>query len=1064
MKLKTLIYLLICSLSFPFNGSSQDIYYVSPNSGEGSDLNSGETPQDPFATITHALTQLNPSTGGIIRLMPGDFYEQVYIENYSNLVIEPEGSGPVTLHGSYKGLAENNQAEGWNWELVDPNDDPYITAAYFKDNLIYKTIIPGSDSTNSSNKNIVNITIDHVFNWMFRVLPNGETQQLYGYFDMDMLSDRFDNCNTGGVNGGTYTGMYFSSRLAEERKGVGYIIREEDCNDPSNNNKVLYVAVDPADDFLNPNEPQLNHGLHYAKTGAIIRMRNCRDSRIDGSADKLITIKHSSRHTLYVDGNDDVENLYFQNLNFVDVREGITLLTIHPLNIVIRNNTFTHVVDDGYDYPARDVKANVIESSAIINTNEYFVSDDPVMNQRDNCIIENNRITGYFNGIAIIQVRRPDQTFPFNGFTTVRNNHLEEIGDDALEFEGKNMEIDCYRNFVKNAFRGIAMVPSSIGPAYFHENIITADRMADKYDNDALTPNMDPIDRYQELRTLKIGGTCSSAAAAENNTNNCLSTNSHFYYNTFAIKGAAMNNDFFPSSTWMNNTESSFLNNILYSSDGPCTDGTGDNCKGVVLRGNLFYTEKEPNEWTEWLQYRPNTTTKYRYWGGSGTGFTGNDINAVDATRATLSCLNEDIQWFNNEERAIDFVGEVGSGNSSDFFLTDINLNWNLEPLPDEFPLLVDENRTIPGALEGNDDCNHAIEILANPNETCFNNYSFTTSVASASTQSTCFSGADADDDVWFSFEALGTIQQINITNASQTMFFALYEGDCNNLTQVSCNGWDGSQSQDYVRVLTPGNTYHLRVYTSASGVTSDFDLCITTPEIPEDECETAVAILANADSSCDNSYSYSTTFASPSSEATCYGGDYADDDVWFSFNALATTHYFNITNASQTMFFELYEGNCNNLISFSCNGWNGYESLDYVSGLTIGNTYLFRIYTTLSGSYSDFDLCINTQSSGLKDDSTFSRKEVKPKMTNATLQVYPNPATNQCTIDYGQLDHPHSIQILDTKGSVLYQTSIDSMKEGQRKKLNLEAFPPGLLIIKVQDAQSTFISKLLHF
>ena len=186
MKLRNLIFVFTFLMLFASSGNGQ--IYVSPDLALGSDSNTGLSPTDPLATITHhALTLIDPSIGGTIRLMPGEFYEQVFIDGYENLIIEPEGSGEVILHGSYKDLALDNFA--WNWEVVEtsgPNADFYIQQDYVGNNIIYKADIPAPPTNNTTNP------LDYIFNWMFRKLGNGETEQIYGYFDLNKFRDRND--------------------------------------------------------------------------------------------------------------------------------------------------------------------------------------------------------------------------------------------------------------------------------------------------------------------------------------------------------------------------------------------------------------------------------------------------------------------------------------------------------------------------------------------------------------------------------------------------------------------------------------------------------------------------------------------------------------------------------------------------------------------------------------------------------------------------------------------------------------------------------------------------------
>ena len=87
----------------------------------------------------------------------------------------------------------------------------------------------------------------------------------------------------------------------------------------------------------------------------------------------------------------------------------------------------------------------------------------------------------------------------------------------------------------------------------------------------------------------------------------------------------------------------------------------------------------------------------------------------------------------------------------------------------------------------------------------------------------------DTDDDVWFEFVAIGEQQIIQIQNIAGGTFnidHALYEGTCDNLTEIYCSTDDFSLTP----ALTIGNTYYVRVFSGGSDdETTTFDLCVST-------------------------------------------------------------------------------------------------------------------------------------------------------------------------------------------------------------------------------------------
>lgn len=92
-----------------------------------------------------------------------------------------------------------------------------------------------------------------------------------------------------------------------------------------------------------------------------------------------------------------------------------------------------------------------------------------------------------------------------------------------------------------------------------------------------------------------------------------------------------------------------------------------------------------------------------------------------------------------------------------------------------------------------------------------------------------------------------------------------------------------------------------------------------------------------------------------------CVGN--ADDDVWYQFVASATSVSIQVTpSASYDPVVEFFSGPCNSLVSLVCedNGLTGATENLFVGGLTIGNTYSFRIYHYFAGSGSSaFTTCL---------------------------------------------------------------------------------------------------------
>jgi len=146
-----------------------------------------------------------------------------------------------------------------------------------------------------------------------------------------------------------------------------------------------------------------------------------------------------------------------------------------------------------------------------------------------------------------------------------------------------------------------------------------------------------------------------------------------------------------------------------------------------------------------------------------------------------------------------------------------------------------------------------------------------------------------------------------------------------------------------------------------------------------------------------------STTCSSPTSGTTagatqslpgCVGN--ADDDVWYSFVATATSHVITVVpSANMDPVVQLFSGSsCSGLVSLSCMDNNflagGTETLTY-AGLTIGSTYRIRVYHYGTGSGSgNFTICVT--------------KGGPPPSNDACSGALPLPINTSCSTTSGSL------------------------------------------------------------
>ncbi|MCG2610445.1 choice-of-anchor J domain-containing protein, partial [Flavobacterium sp. SM15] len=133
------------------------------------------------------------------------------------------------------------------------------------------------------------------------------------------------------------------------------------------------------------------------------------------------------------------------------------------------------------------------------------------------------------------------------------------------------------------------------------------------------------------------------------------------------------------------------------------------------------------------------------------------------------------------------------------------------------------------------------------------------------------------------------------------------------------------------------------------------------------DECVDAILVPVNPDMHCTQvtagTLTYATASSQPAASGTqCTGTD--DDDVWFQF--VATNNYLqvslqDIVGTSSDLVMSVYSGSCSGPMSVvECINDNS----DVLNGLTVGQTYYIRVYSTEATPQTvTFNLCITTPS-----------------------------------------------------------------------------------------------------
>jgi len=234
----------------------------------------------------------------------------------------------------------------------------------------------------------------------------------------------------------------------------------------------------------------------------------------------------------------------------------------------------------------------------------------------------------------------------------------------------------------------------------------------------------------------------------------------------------------------------------------------------------------------------------------------------------------------------------------------------------------------------------------------------------------------NADDDVWYSFQATSTshvVQLSNIAGSTIDLNHGIYgpfalAATCSvpvvAASVINCSDLNTSITGS----LIPGQFYFVQVYTDTGIGAQDttFDICVgTPPTVANDNPCTATDLTPsiNPDFLCGIVTPGTVEWATDSSVFGCAGS--SDDDVWYSFVANSTDNahsvdLLNISGSTLDMSIGVYDGSsgCGTLVNIAC------SNSDTTSFPTIlGNTYFIQIYTTNGNANptTTFDICIGT-------------------------------------------------------------------------------------------------------
>ncbi len=270
-------------------------------------------------------------------------------------------------------------------------------------------------------------------------------------------------------------------------------------------------------------------------------------------------------------------------------------------------------------------------------------------------------------------------------------------------------------------------------------------------------------------------------------------------------------------------------------------------------------------------------------------------------------------------------------------------------------------------AAPANNECSSATTLTSGT--TCTTTAGTTVNATQSIAPITCASFTSSGAlDVWYKFTAVVASHTVTVVGA--TGFDAIIDvrsGSCNG-TNIGCADatTGGGTESATVGGLTVGSTYFVRVYGWAGG-SGAFTICVThtaPPPPANNDCANATTLTPGASCTPTAGTTVNATQSLPGITCATFTGT-ADDDVWYKFTATAANHDVTVVGgAGFDAVVDVRTGSCNgtNIGCADATVASGTETVN-LSGLTVGSTYLVRVYSfsSLSSAQGTFTICVTT-------------------------------------------------------------------------------------------------------
>lgn len=346
-----------------------------------------------------------------------------------------------------------------------------------------------------------------------------------------------------------------------------------------------------------------------------------------------------------------------------------------------------------------------------------------------------------------------------------------------------------------------------------------------------------------------------------------------------------------------------------------------------------------------------------------------------------------------------------------------------------------------------NDECSGAINIPVNNGLSCVKEVSGSTINATASPQADDVVGVP-NTDVWFTFTATGNAHRVKMynvvnqgggTSTSTDMAYAIYSGNCDNLTFVDEKEF---HTQELVlENLTAGETYYIRAYGELDAVQyNNFKLCVTTPfTLTNDECSTSTTI-----SQLPYHQNLDASGATNNSGSISVCSNAMNDGVWYKFTPSSSGNInINVVGESWNPQVGVYKGSCNTLecvITKDADSPN--QNTEQINNLSVeaNTTYYINIghyWGSTDGPEGVFTIDVTG------NIALLSTGEIEREV----FTVYPNPAKTEINIRRKN-NYNANIYLYDMQGKQV------KFSESQKKedKINVSDLPQGVYILTVEE------------